>query len=36
MGERSGVGLVECAILEALGSLGAEPGWVRQPVGQNT
>jgi hypothetical protein len=33
MGERSGVGLVECAILEALGSLGAEPGWVRQPVG---
>jgi hypothetical protein len=26
MGERSGVGLVECAILEALESLGARPG----------
>jgi hypothetical protein len=26
MGERSGVGLVECAILEALDSLGARPG----------
>src|ERR1700736_4072463 len=26
MGERSGVGLVECAILEALDSLGAQPG----------
>jgi len=26
MGERSGAGLVECAILDALGSLGARPG----------
>ena len=26
MGDRSGVGLVECAILEALDSLGAQPG----------
>ena len=26
MGERSGVGLVECAILEALDALGAQPG----------
>lgn len=26
MGERSGIGLVECAILEALDSLGARPG----------
>ena len=26
MGERSGTGLVECTILEALGSLGAQPG----------
>ena len=31
MGERSGVGLVECAILEALDALGAQPGrrWPR-------
>jgi hypothetical protein len=33
MGERSGLGLVECAILEALGSLGAQPGWGRNSVG---
>lgn len=33
VGERSGIGLVECAILEALGSLGAEPGWGRNSVG---
>lgn len=33
MSERSGVGLVECAILEALDALGAQPGQPHRPNG---